>query len=225
MKLALRPEKRVGSDELWDQAEAALERVLVESKLPFEKLPGEGAFYGPKLEFHVTDAIGRSWQLGTIQVDYSMPERFGLEYVGADGAVHTPVMLHRAILGSIERFFGMYIEHVAGKFPVWISPEQATLVTVSEKQAEYAEGVRARLSEAGLRVLLDAGSDKLGAKIRNARMMRTPYIAVIGDQEAESDSVTPRSREDGELGAMKVSEFQARLLAEAKPPRLHVKDG
>ncbi len=138
VKLALRPEKRIGTDEQWDHAEGVLEQVLVESKLPFEKLPGEGAFYGPKLEFHVVDALGRGWQLGTIQVDYMMPERFGLEYVAADGAGHRPVMLHRAILGSIERFFGMYIEHVAGKFPVWLAPEQATLVTVSEKQADYA---------------------------------------------------------------------------------------
>ncbi len=225
VKLALRPEKRVGTDAQWDDAEAALERVLTESKLPFETLLGEGAFYGPKLEFHVTDAIGRSWQLGTIQVDYALPERFGLEYIGSDGAVHRPVMLHRAILGSIERFFGMYIEHVAGKFPVWLAPEQATLVTVSEKQAEYAERVHADLTRSGLRVALDSGPDKLGAKIRNARMMRAPYIAVIGAQEAEIGGVSPRSREDGELGSMKVEEFQARLLGEAKAPRLHQSNG
>jgi threonyl-tRNA synthetase len=220
VKLALRPEKRVGSDQMWDDAEAALEKVLVESGLPFEKLPGEGAFYGPKLEFHVTDAIGRSWQLGTIQVDYSMPERFGLEYVGSDGGAHRPVMLHRAILGSLERFYGVYLEHVAGKFPVWLAPEQAILLTVSEKQAEYAERVRQELAKRGLRVIIDAGADKLGAKIRNARMMRYPYLVVLGDDEATAGTVSPRSRDEGELGSMTIQAFAERLLAEAKPPRL-----
>jgi threonyl-tRNA synthetase len=220
VKLALRPEKRVGTDEMWDKGEQALERVLRESKLPFETLLGEGAFYGPKLEFHVTDAIGRSWQLGTIQVDYSMPERFDLEYIGTDGAGHRPVMLHRAILGSLERFYGVFIEHVAGKFPVWIAPEQAVLVTVSEKQAEYAERVRRELAAQGLRVIVDAGADKLGAKIRNARMMRHPYTVVLGDKEAETDTVTPRSRDAGELGTLSIADFASRLLAEARPPRL-----
>ncbi len=220
VKLALRPEKRVGTDEMWDNAEAALEKVLVESGVPFETLPGEGAFYGPKFEFHVTDALGRSWQLGTIQVDYALPERFGLEYVGNDGARHRPVMLHRAILGSIERFFGVYIEHVAGKFPVWLAPEQAILVTVSERHAGYAEKLQTKLKAASLRVSLDAGPDKLGAKIRNARNLRYPYIGVLGDQEAESESISVRSRDEGELGALSVGAFQTRLLAEAKPPRL-----
>jgi len=220
VKLALRPEKRIGSDELWDNAEGVLERVLIDSKIDFEKLPGEGAFYGPKLEFHIVDALGRSWQLGTIQVDYGLPERFGLEYVGSDGEAHRPVMLHRAILGSIERFFGMYIEHVAGKFPVWLAPEQATLVTVSEKQANYAAKVREALVARGLRVGVDAGADKLGAKIRNARLMRTPYIVVIGEKEAESDGVAARSRDEGELGAMSVTDFAERLVREARPPRV-----
>jgi threonyl-tRNA synthetase len=220
IKLALRPEKRVGSDEMWDRAESALERVLVAAKLPFEKLPNEGAFYGPKLEFHVTDAIGRSWQLGTIQVDYSMPERFGLEFIGADGGAHRPVMLHRAILGSLERFYGVYLEHIAGKFPVWLAPEQAALLTVSEKQAEYAERVRQELAAAGLRVIVDSGADKLGAKIRNARRMRYPYLVVLGDDEVSAGTVTPRSRDAGELGTMPIRAFVERLLEEAKPPRL-----
>jgi len=220
IKLALRPEKRMGTDEMWDRAEQALETVLAESKLEFEVLPGEGAFYGPKLEFHVTDAIGRSWQLGTMQVDYALPESFGLDYIGTDGAAHRPVMLHRAILGSLERFLSVYIEHTAGKFPVWLAPEQVILVTVSEKQTEYAERVRKELADAGLRVLVDSGPDKLGAKIRNARMMRYPYVAVIGDKEAESGSVSPRSSEAGELGSLTISEFKARLLEESRPPRL-----
>jgi len=220
IKLALRPEKRVGTDEMWDRAEAALERVLLESKLPFEKLDGEGAFYGPKLEFHVTDAIGRSWQLGTIQVDYALPERFGLEYIGSDGAPHRPVMLHRAILGSLERFYGVYLEHCAGKFPVWLAPEQAILLTVSEKQAEYAERCATELRAKGLRVLVDAGADKLGAKIRNARLMRYPYLAVVGDDEVASGSLSVRSRDAGELGSTTLEAFAARLCAEATPPRL-----
>ncbi|MEZ4220528.1 MAG: threonine--tRNA ligase [Polyangiaceae bacterium] len=221
VKLALRPDKRVGTDAMWDQAEASLEKVLQASGLPFEKLPGEGAFYGPKLEFHVTDAIGRSWQLGTIQVDYALPERFELEYVGNDGAGHRPVMLHRAILGSIERFLGVYIEHVAGKFPTWLAPEQVALVTVSEKHQAYAQQVDAKLRAAGVRVTLDAGPDKLGAKIRNARNLRLPYIGVLGDQEAESGTLSVRSREEGELGAISVDAFVQRLLAEARPPRLN----
>jgi threonyl-tRNA synthetase len=220
IKLALRPEKRVGNDELWDRAESALEAVLVRSGLPFEKLPGEGAFYGPKLEFHVVDALKRSWQLGTIQLDYAMPERFDLGYIGSDGALHRPVMLHRAILGSIERFYGMYVEHTAGKFPVWLAPEQATLVTVSEKQLDYATRVKTELAARGLRVTLDAGSDKLGAKIRNARLLRVPYIAVIGDDEAQNHTLAIRSRDLGELGGMSVAAFADRLLAEAIPPRL-----
>ena len=220
VKLALRPESRLGSDELWDKAEGALERALLQSGVPFEKLPGEGAFYGPKLEFHVVDALKRGWQLGTIQLDYSMPERFGLEFVGSDGNGQRPVMLHRAILGSVERFFGIFTEHCAGKFPVWLAPEQVTLVTVSEKQADYAYKVQAELKAHGLRVTVDAGPDKLGAKIRNARNMRTPYIGVIGENEVTGGTLALRSREEGDLPPMPVAEVTARLVKEALPPRV-----
>jgi threonyl-tRNA synthetase len=220
VKLALRPESRLGSDELWDKAEGALERALLQSGVPFEKLPGEGAFYGPKLEFHVVDALKRGWQLGTIQLDYAMPERFGLEFVGNDGAGQRPVMLHRAILGSVERFFSIYTEHCAGKFPVWLAPEQATLVTVSEKQADYALKVQAELKTRGLRVGVDISSDKLGAKIRNARNMRTPYIGVIGENEVTAGTLALRSREEGDLPPMSVAEFTERLSKEALPPRV-----
>jgi threonyl-tRNA synthetase len=220
VKLALRPEARLGTDELWDKAEGALERALLQSGVPFEKLPGEGAFYGPKLEFHVVDALKRSWQLGTIQLDYAMPERFGLEFIGNDGAAQRPVMLHRAILGSVERFFSIYTEHCAGKFPVWLAPEQATLVTVSEKQADYALKVQAELKSRGLRVGVDISSDKLGAKIRNARNMRTPYIGVIGENEVTGGTVALRSREEGDLPPMSVAEFIERLSKEALPPRV-----
>src|SRR6478752_1191204 len=220
VKLALRPEQRLGTDELWDKAEGALERALVQAGVPFEKLPGEGAFYGPKLEFHVVDALKRGWQLGTIQLDYSMPERFELEFVSNDGTNQRPVMLHRAILGSVERFFGIYIEHCAGKFPVWLAPEQVVLVTVSEKQADYAYKVQAELKSRGLRVTVDAGSDKLGAKIRNARNMRTPYIGVIGENEVTGGTLSLRSREQGDLPPMTVAEFTERLTKEALPPRV-----
>ena len=220
VKLALRPEKRIGTDELWDRAEGALRRALVESNVQFEELVGEGAFYGPKLEFHVVDALKRSWQLGTIQLDYALPERFDLEYTGKDGVNHRPVMLHRAILGSVERFYGIYLEHVAGKFPVWLAPEQAILLTVSDNQVEYTEKLRARLKERGLRVHVDVSGDKLGAKIRNARNLRYPYIGVIGDAEAAAETLSVRSSTQGELGAMSVADFTERLLEEAKPPRL-----
>lgn len=219
IRLATRPEKRMGTDEMWDRAEHALEQALREEGMTFELAPGEGAFYGPKLEFHVRDALKRSWQLGTIQVDYSMPERFELEYVGADGAMHRPVMLHRAILGSVERFMGVLIEHCAGSFPLWIAPEQVVLVTVSEKQEQYAKEALEYLSSRGLRVVADLSADKLGAKIRNARMRRYPYIAVIGDKEAESRTVTPRSREAGELQPMTLEAFADRVLEEAVPGR------
>ena len=220
VKLALRPEKRIGTDEAWDLAEGTFADVLKESNIAYESLPGEGAFYGPKLEFHVKDAIGRSWQLGTVQLDPFLPERFDLAFIGPDGAAHRPVMLHRAILGSLERFFGIYIEHTAGKFPVWIAPEQATLVTVTEGQSEYARRVQADLRARGLRVGLDDSRDKLGAKIRNARLSRVPYFAVIGEKEVATESVAPKTNDGADLGVMPVSAFLARLLAESKPPRL-----
>jgi threonyl-tRNA synthetase len=220
VKLALRPEKKLGDDELWDRAEGALAKALNDAAIPFESLAGEGAFYGPKLEFHVTDALKRSWQLGTIQLDYMLPERFGLEYIGSDGAGHRPIMLHRAIFGSLERFYAIYLEHVAGKFPVWAAPEQAILVTVSERQAEYAESVRREFVQHGLRMAIDVSSDKLGAKIRSARLMRHPYIVVIGDDEVQHRQLSPRSRDAGELGKVSVEEFLQRLLEEAKLPRI-----
>jgi threonyl-tRNA synthetase len=221
IKLATRPKKRIGTDAQWDQAEAALADALKEAKLDYELAPEEGAFYGPKLEFHVEDALRRSWQLGTIQVDYALPDRFELEYTGPDGAPHRPVMLHRAILGSLERFLSVYVEHVAGAFPVWLAPEQAIVVTVSERQAAYAGEVTATLRGRGLRVKADVGSEKLGAKIRAARLLRVPYVVVVGDKEAAERKVAPRSRDlNKDLGAMPLSEFAERLVAEAAPPRL-----
>lgn len=224
VKLATRPDDRIGTDEQWDMAESALEQALHKQELPFELSPKEGAFYGPKYEFHVEDALGRSWQLGTLQIDYALPDRFELEYAGADGAAHRPVMLHRAIYGSLERFFSVYIEHTGGSFPVWLAPEQAVVVTVSEHQAEYALEVVAHLSQLGLRVRADVSPDKLGAKIRNARLARVPYVLVVGDKEASERKVAPRSRDlNKDLGAMPLEDFAARLVAEAAPPRPRTK--
>ena len=220
VKLATRPppDKRLGDDAQWDQGERALAAGLERRGLKYETLPGEGAFYGPKIEFHVHDALRRSWQLGTIQYDANMPQRFELSFVGEDGKVHQPVMLHRAVFGSLERFFGVYIEHCGGNFPSWLAPKQAIVVTVSEKSNDYAGQVVTRLRTFGLRVDADLSSDKLGAKIRNARLLRYPYMLVVGPKEAEMDSVGVRSRDAGELGAMKVDEFAARLVAESAPP-------
>jgi threonyl-tRNA synthetase len=213
IKLALRPEKRIGTEEEWDRAEGALEAGLKAAGLPFEYLPGEGAFYGPKIEFHVKDALKRSWQLGTIQYDPNLPERFELGYIGADGKEHQPIMLHRAILGSLERFFSVYLEHCGGNFPSWIAPKQAIVVTVSDKADPYAAAVHAKLRSLGLKVDVDTSSDKLGAKIRNARLARYPYMLVVGQQEAENGTLGVRSRDRGELGAMAIDDF-AKLLAE-----------
>ncbi|HEX7603932.1 MAG TPA: threonine--tRNA ligase [Polyangiaceae bacterium] len=219
IKLATRPDKRIGSDEEWDRAEGALEVGLKAAGLPFGFSPGEGAFYGPKVEFHVQDALKRSWQLGTIQFDPNLPQRFDLAYVGEDGKDHRPIMLHRAILGSLERFFAVYLEHCGGNFPAWIAPKQAIVLTVSEKVDDYAKKVHADLVAKGLRVDLDDSADKLGAKIRNGRLARYPYLLVVGQKEAESGTVGVRSREEGELGAISLADFTARLLAENTAPR------
>jgi threonyl-tRNA synthetase len=219
IKLATRPEKRIGSDELWDFSEKALAEGLDRANLKWEYLPGEGAFYGPKVEFHVKDALKRSWQLGTIQYDPNLPNRFELAYVGEDGKEHRPVMLHRAVLGSLERFFSVYLEHSGGNFPVWIAPQQAIVLTVSDKSDEYARKVVQRLRAKGLRVDADTSADKLGAKIRNARMTRVPYMLVVGPKEAETDSVGVRSRDKGELGAMPIDQLADLLIGESRPPR------
>ncbi|MBI2395402.1 MAG: threonine--tRNA ligase [Deltaproteobacteria bacterium] len=218
IKLATRPERRVGADSLWDAAEKALEDALRNTGRSFDLAEGEGAFYGPKLEFHVKDAIGRSWQLGTIQVDFNMPARFGLKYVDHEGKDQTPVMLHRAILGSLERFFAVYLEHVGGNFPVWLAPEQVCLLTVSEKVEDYAREALAYLESRGVRAVADFSPDKLGAKIRNARGMRYPYLAVVGAKEAETRALALRRGND-DLGAMSLEDVAARIAAEGAFPR------
>ena len=218
VKLALRPDKRIGSDADWDMSEGALAEGLRRAGLPFENLPGEGAFYGPKVEFHVQDALKRSWQLGTIQYDPNLPERFELDYVGDDGKEHRPVMLHRAVFGSLERFISVYIEHCCGNFPAWIAPLQAVVLTVSDKSEAYGRDVLARLKAKGFRLEADFSGDKLGAKIRNARSTRHPYMIVIGEKDAEGGTVSIRSRDKGELGAMPFDQFVAMLTEESKAP-------
>ena len=219
IKLATRPpaDQRLGNDAEWDTSEGALAAGLEAADLPFEIAPGEGAFYGPKVEFHVKDALKRSWQLGTIQYDKNLPHRFELAYVGEDGKDHMPVMLHRAVLGSIERFFGVYLEHCGGRLPVWLAPKQAIVLTVSEKSDAFAKAAHQRMADAGLRVDLDASADKLGAKIRNARLQRYPYMCVVGPKEAEIDSLGVRSRDRGELGALKVDDVIAMIAKENRP--------
>jgi len=215
--LSTRPEKRLGDDATWDAAEAALESALKNNGLAYHINPGEGAFYGPKLEFQVTDAIGRPWQLGTIQLDYAMPERFKLEYIGADNHEHRPVMIHRAILGSLERFIGIIIEHFAGAFPVWLAPVQAAVLPLSEKFTDYAAEVAKRLKAARLRVEVDQSNEKLGAKIRNAQMKKVPFMLVVGEKEAQSGAVAVRRR-NGEQSTVSIEEFikQAKELIERR---------
>ena len=202
IKLALRPEKRVGADEVWDKAERALREALKASGLEWEELPGEGAFYGPKIEFHIKDAIGRSWQCGTVQVDFSMPQRLGAEYVGIDNARHVPVMLHRAILGSLERFIGILIENWSGALPLWLAPVQAVILNISEKQSEYAENVAKTLRSAGLRVECDLRNEKITYKIREHSLNKLPYQIVIGDKEMAANLVAVRTRGGEDLGQM-----------------------
>ncbi|MBL8486384.1 MAG: threonine--tRNA ligase [Rhodocyclaceae bacterium] len=216
VKLALRPASRVGADELWDKAEDALRAGLQASGLEWEELPGEGAFYGPKIEFHIKDAIGRSWQCGTIQVDFSMPGRLGAEYVGEDNARHTPVMLHRAILGSLERFIGILIENHAGALPLWLAPVQAVVLNISEGQVDYAESVAKMLREAGLRVETDLRGEKINYKIREHSLLKRPYFVVVGDKEKAAGLVAVRARGNKDLGQMSPEALIERLLVEKR---------
>ncbi len=207
INFSTRPEKRIGTDAMWDAAESALEQALKKKGLDYRLNPGDGAFYGPKLDFHVTDAIGRPWQLGTVQLDYGQPERFQLTYIGADNAEHRPVMIHRAILGSIERFIAIIIEHFAGAFPVWLAPVQATVLPLSEKFLVYANDTARKLRQAGLRVEIDESNEKLGAKIRKAELARVPYMLVIGEKEASSGTVSLRERTGGDQGSTPIDRF------------------
>ncbi|MDF1833215.1 MAG: threonine--tRNA ligase, partial [Porticoccaceae bacterium] len=212
-RLSTRPEKRVGADEVWDKAEKALADALDAKDLPWELLPGEGAFYGPKIEFSLKDCIGRIWQLGTIQVDFSMPGRLDAQYVGEDGSRQTPVMLHRAVLGSFERFIGILIEQYEGAFPAWLAPEQAVVMNITDKQGDYVRLVTETLNNKGFRVINDLRNEKIGFKIREHSMRRTPYLLVIGDKEVATQTVAVRTREGKDLGSLAIDAF-AELLNE-----------
>jgi len=214
IRLATRPEKYAGDIPDWDVAESYLGNSVQAVGYEFTLAPGEGAFYGPKVEFHFRDAIGRSWQLGTLQIDVAMPERFDLTYIGDDGAEHRPSMLHRAILGSLERFIGVYVEHTEGRFPLWLAPVQAMVIPIADRHMDYANGVRAALRARGLRAEVDNGPDRMGAKIRQAQLQRIPYMFVVGDREAEQRQVAVRTRSGGDLGARALDEVVTRLAAE-----------
>ena len=217
LKFATRPEQRIGSDELWDRAEGALRAALESTGRPYEMKEGDGAFYGPKIDFDVMDSIGRAWQLGTIQLDYNAPERFDLEYTGEDNAAHRPVVIHRAVSGSFERFLAILIEHFAGAFPVWLSPEQVRVLPISDEVLGYAQEVTARLRAAGIRASCDDRSDTLNYRIRDGELMKVPYMAVIGKREAEAGQVAVRVRGAGKKQeVVSVESFQARLLDEIR---------
>ena len=214
VKLSTRPPQRVGDDTVWDKAENALATALDNKGLAWELLPGEGAFYGPKIEFTLKDCLGRMWQCGTIQVDFSMPDRLGAQYVSESGAREIPVMLHRAILGSFERFIGVLIEHYAGAFPVWLAPVQVVVINITDKQAEYCEDIKAKLKQQGVRVELDLRNEKIGFKIREHTLQKIPYLIVIGDREIENQQVAVRMRSGEDLGVMSIDEFQKTLVSQ-----------
>jgi threonyl-tRNA synthetase len=214
LELSTRPENRLGDDELWDRAEAKLTRALEDLGLEYTLNPGDGAFYGPKIDMHMTDSLGRSWQLGTVQLDYSMPARFGLTYTGADNAEHTPVMIHRAMFGSYERFIGIMIEHYAGELPLWLAPVQATVLPVSDRFNEHAGSVRDTLRAQDLRVSLNDRSESIGRKIREAELKKVPYMLIVGEREQEAGTVSVRAHGDGDVGSSTVQEFAKRLQGE-----------
>jgi threonyl-tRNA synthetase len=216
VELSTRPEKSIGSDEEWERAESALREALERQGREYEVSPGEGTFYGPKIDFHITDALGRSWQCGTCQLDFQMPERFELTYAGPDNAPHRPVMIHRALLGSMERFAGILIEHHAGRFPLWLAPLQAAILPVADRHNDYADEIAARLAEAGFRAQIDERSESVGRKIRDAELAKAPYMLVVGDRERDAGTASVRHHGEGDLGALAVDELIERLRSEAE---------
>ena len=216
IELSTMPEDHIGSVEDWDIATAALADAITSIGKEYKINPGDGAFYGPKLDFHIQDSLGRTWQCGTIQLDYQLPGRFEQVYTGADGEKHTPVMIHRVVFGSIERFIGVITEHYAGAFPTWLSPVQVTVLPITDRAAEYAKSVAAALEEAGVRVETDLRNEKIGYKIREAQMQKIPYMLVVGDKEAQSGAVAVRTRAGEDLGAMPLDEFKAKVTEEIK---------
>jgi threonyl-tRNA synthetase len=221
LELSTRPEKSIGTDQDWNLATSALEQALRDGGYEFRLNEGDGAFYGPKIDVILEDAIGRNWQCATIQCDFTMPERFDLTYTGPDGLPHRPVMIHRVILGSIERFIAILIEHYAGAFPLWLSPVQVKVLTITNKEEEYASAAAARLRAEGIRVEEDFRNEKIGFKIRESRLQKVPYMAIIGPKEEVAGTLSVRSRDDGEIGPMTFEEFLS-LLREKNTNRLTV---
>ena len=216
IELSTMPEDHIGTVEQWEHNQEILKEAITEMGKSFTINEGDGAFYGPKLDFHLSDSIGRTWQCGTIQLDSQLPERFELEYVGEDGAKHRPVMIHRVVLGSIERFIGVITEHFAGAFPTWLAPVQVKVMPITDRTAEYAKKVAAELESAGVRVETDLRNEKIGYKIREAQSKKIPYMLIVGDKEAEAGTVSVRTRAGGDLGAVALAEFQAKLLEEIR---------
>ena len=216
VELSTRPEDSMGSDEDWTTAENALRKALEHENMEYVVNEGDGAFYGPKIDFHIKDSLGRDWQCGTIQLDFQMPERFDLNYIGQDGEKHRPVMLHRVVFGSIERFIGVLIEHYAGAFPTWLAPVQVKILTISDKQKEYADELVKQFMKEGIRAELDDREEKIGYKIREAQLQKIPYMLIIGDKEVEANAVGVRSRSDGDIGAMGLEDFISKIKKEVE---------
>jgi threonyl-tRNA synthetase len=211
LELSTRPEKRVGSEEMWDRAEQALQGALESRGLAYDLNEGDGAFYGPKIDIHMTDSIGRPWQLGTVQLDYYMPERFGLTYAGADNEEHRPAMIHRALMGSFERFIGILLEHYAGELPLWLAPVQAIVLPITDRNVPYARTSVTALQERGIRAELDERSESVGKKIRAAELRKVPYMLVVGDREEDAGRVSVRRHREGDLGAVPLAELADRI--------------
>jgi len=216
IKLSLRPDARAGTDETWDRAEEGLREALRACNVEWEELPGEGAFYGPKVEYHIKDALGRSWQCGTLQLDMVLPERLGAEFVAEDNSRRRPIMLHRAIVGSMERFLGILIEHHAGAMPAWLAPQQVVVMNIAESQAEYAKNLAQTLQKQGVRVEADLRNEKISYKIREHTLQKVPYLLVVGDKERDAQTVAVRARGGVDLGVMPVDAFIERLRQEVQ---------
>ena len=207
VELSTRPENSIGSDEEWEMATDALKNAMDAIGVPYAINEGDGAFYGPKLDFHLKDSIGRTWQCGTIQLDFQLPQRFNAEYIGSDGEAHRPIMIHRVVFGSIERFIGILIEHYAGKFPLWLSPVQVKVLPIAERFIDYAERVADELTKSGLRCEIDCRAEKIGYKIREAQLDKVPYMIIIGQKEVDAGKISVRSRERGDVASMLISQF------------------
>ena len=222
VKLSTRPEKRVGSDEIWDESERALAQALDDKDIDYEVLEGEGAFYGPKIEFKLRDCLDRVWQCGTVQLDFSLPARFESAYVGEDNEKHTPVMIHRAILGSLERFLGILVEEFAGQFPVWLAPKQVVVMNITDRQADYVSDVVRSLRAAGIRASADLRNEKIGFKIREHTLQRVPYLLVCGDKEVDQGGVAVRTRRGVDLGQLALDDFIAQVREDIDTRNLHL---